>query len=214
MATELVQNMTSVEGDIPKGSVRIVVSELTSPPAFPTKIEDIIGTDRTDSATFLKLKTGYRDVGRTNADGITFGTSFDRTEGIETDQDDEPIGGGEITNLQRTAQFTLLELNEKNLRLAYGLPDPTTIAEVVGTNVEQLVQEIRGLNPEEQQLIVLQLHPTTKILYAWAYFRAELQEIGDLQLNKNPNGLQPTFQLKKDLATGLYGKRFRTAAAV
>jgi hypothetical protein len=215
MATELAQNMTSVEGDIPKGSVRIVVSELTSPPAFPTKLEDIIGTDRTNATTFMKLKTGYRDIGRTTTDGATLGTSFDRTEGIETDQDDEPIGGGDPTNLARTMQFTMLELNEKNLRLAYALPDPTTIAAVAATNVEQLVQEIRGLdNLDEQQVILLQMHPTTKVLHAWAYRRAQLQEVGDLQLSKNPNGLQVTLQLKKDLTANSYGKRFRTAAAL
>lgn len=215
MATELVQNMTSIEGDIVKGSVRIVVSNLTSPPTVPTKIEDVIATDRAVPATFLKLKTGWRDIGRTNADGVTLATSFDLTDGIETDQDDEPIGGGAPTNLARTAQFTILELNATNMRLAYGIADPTTTAAVAGTNVEQLVQDIKGIdNLDEQQLIILQMHPDTKKLYMWAYRKAQLQSVGDLQLNKSANGLQVTMKLKKDLTVNSYGKRYVTTNAI
>lgn len=171
MAVSLINSVALQETNIWKGGHLLLLGDPTTPPAFPTKIEDVIAPD-----TFA-FKTGWSFFTATDENGFDIQPTYEVDKGIPTDQRKYNLLKGDVDTVAWSGSGTALYSDLTTLKKLWNLGGITAIAAVAGTTVAQRVANI-GV-PErllEQQVAIVQQNNKTKKLRVLVFRKGTFTE--------------------------------------
>lgn len=195
MATKLVNSMPIQNARHFKGGSLVIFGSTATPPAWPTKLEDII-----DLSTGA-LMTGYSYAGATDENGAETSREWDRDEGQATDQRSYNLRRGAIRNWRMGASFSLLYSDSTAMKRYWGLGTALNIA--AGTGVVAQIKTNIGApgTLEEAIMVILQQDEDTKKLYAEVFRKSQVASAGPVRRNGQGMAVIPvTMTLEADSA--------------
>jgi hypothetical protein len=175
MSTGLVDALAINESDIWRGGHRLLLGDLSTPPSFPSKIEDVI------NPTTYVLAAGWTDIGATTEDGFRLTPEWDTVDGVPIDQRDTPLFGGNINNIRINGTATAMYTDLATLRVTWAIVGASSaIAAGAGTVAQHVapIGEVSSL--PERMVAIVQEHEKTGKLRVVAFRRAKLSSPGEL----------------------------------